>query len=40
MSHVRTALPELADTLASAEMLRRVFREPTLLLMPYRLEVK
>ena len=40
MSRVRTSLPELAYTLASAELVRRVFREPSLLLMPYRLEVK
>ena len=40
MTRVRAALPELASTLASAELIRRVFREPSLLLMPYRLEVK
>jgi protease-4 len=40
MTRVRAALPELAYTLASAELIRRVFREPSLLLMPYRLEVK
>lgn len=40
MTRVRAALPELAYTLVSAELIRRVFREPSLLLMPYRLEVK
>ncbi len=40
MTRVRAAMPELAYTLASAELIRRVFREPSLLLMPYRLEVK
>ena len=40
MSRVRAALPELAPTLASAELIRRLFREPSLMLMPYRLEVK
>jgi protease-4 len=39
-AHVRAALPELASALASAELIRRVFREPSLLLMPYRLDVK
>jgi protease-4 len=40
MTRVRAALPEAAYALASAELIRRVFREPSLLLMPYRLEVK
>jgi protease-4 len=39
-THVRAALPELASALSSAELIRRVFREPSLLLVPYRLDVK
>jgi protease-4 len=40
MTRVRAALPELAYALASAELVRRVFCEPSLLLMPYRLRIK
>jgi protease-4 len=40
MTQVRAALPELSSALTSAALIRRVFREPSLFMMPYRVEIK